>query len=263
MKAILLLIGVLAISIAPKAHGTTITLDGTNRYDNYLMHPESDLFHWVEKGFTYQDSTAYNDGSFMVYMHDDGPGATSTTFQSVHGLRFDARKALLGGYSKVYRTSPDPYPIYLGDYEDRWKATASWERHVKVAYDNIQWLGYRDGQVVAQATTLAERLDKYKFGKQFRNLDALVANLLVPEGAFPTGGGGPDTSDTLWCFDTWCGGILLSQLTLKTRGRAMGLATAASKDTATPAPVPVPPALALLASGLLVLGGLSLKKRTS
>lgn len=194
----------------------------------------------VNKGFSYQQSTAYA-GEDALYLHDDG-GLTRSVFRSVEGRRFDAVEADIYGYSNAYLTGSGPAPR-------DWDEQSDWLYDRKPVIDTFGWYGYRDGALVAQVEARIDKDDysfeRFLFGAGFSDLDALEARVLLPDSPaiyFPE----LDTPDTLWC-EYWCAGFQVDSLALRVA------------DTA-PSPVPLPPAGALL---LGALGAMAFMRRAT
>ncbi len=202
----------------------------------YTTH--GDFIH-LENGFSYQNSSAYQEGN-RIYLHDDG-GLLETVFQSVDGHRFDVIEADIRGHSRAYRTAATPFP----DTYD-WEEEAAWLYDSKLSFQNFGWFGYRKGKLVAAYTSTSDSLvfSLMKFSNAFRNLDYLVARVLLPQAEYVGAPwGDPLGPGSVWC-DDWCAGLQIDRLALRVRG----------PSTAVPLPAAVGPFL-------VALGGLGLYAR--
>lgn len=193
-----------------------------------------------EKGFTFDNSTAYNSGG-QVLLHDDG-GVISSTFKRDDGRRFSAHGASLGAYSLLYRAFAGAHPA--GDTSLEYQSNG---QLMHLAFiPTIKYLaeGFRNGKLVASITQIVTGpgsvAGTVNWGGIFQNLDQFRVSFLLPENRttyasqnWPGNGlSVPFGLGEFACYE-WCGEMTLDNLEVSM--------------------VPLPAAFPLLASGIFAL----------
>jgi hypothetical protein len=175
----------------------------------------------TENGYSFVNSSSYSAGGTLD-LHDDSGGLQSTSFARTAGGYFNALSVDMRGYQRLFVTGATP------------SAAPS-----KLAFNNYQWNGYRNGTLMASASGSlgGGSMVNYLFDQTFSGLSTLQLNLLAPgmrvsiaiSGLF-----GPSGPNQPYCQD-YCTWVSIDNLKLN----AVQLS-----------PVPLPAGFGLLASVL-------------
>lgn len=180
-----------------------------------------------EEGYTYQTTDCYTANT--INLHDDC-GITQSIIERVDGGRFDAVEVGMLGYFRQYSTGSEPI---TDECRDDYLCEESWAKAQQHFWDNFQWSGFRDGELVALFAGMVLGSDVFSFGDVFQDIDRLILEYVAPEESV-TIWSPPYEPTAYWC-DEWCGEIQVSYLVVSDRPIS---------------PVPLP------ATGIVLLSGL-------
>lgn len=174
-----------------------------------------------ESGYSFINSSSYSAGGTLD-LHDDSGGLQSTDFTRTAGGYFNALSVDMRGYQRLFMTGATPGAAPR-----------------KLAFNNYQWNGYRNGSLMASASGSLSggSLVNYLFDQTFSGLSSLQLNLLAPGMRFSIAISGlfaPSGPGRAYCQD-YCGSISIDNLALS----AVQIS-----------PVPLPAGFVLLASVL-------------
>ncbi len=235
------LIGLAIWLFAPQAMALTLTFGFDTPWIGADMQRE--------QGFTFDNSSAYNDGG-QILLHDDG-GVLSSTFTRDDGRRFSVNSASLGAYSLLYGAFSGAHPKGDTSLEYQFNGQLMHLDFVPTLYYSAE--GFRDGNMVASATQVVtgpgSTSGQTNWGNIFQGLDQFRISFLLPENrtryawqvwpgngmsALPYGPG--DFACLEWCGEMSVGNLQVSM-------------------------VPLPASFFLLASALIGLATIGLRRR--
>lgn len=159
-------------------------------------------------GYSFSSSSTYSTGG-NLYLHDDSGGQRSVTFAQVAGGLFDARSVDMSGIQRLFLSGPNRPPA---------NDPTNFGPSTPLGFNNFQWLGYRNGAVVASDTgsLTSGSMINYLFSAAFTGLQSLQLNFLAPGVSYTvaiSGIFGPSGPNQAYCQD-YCGSLTIDNLVL-------------------------------------------------
>ncbi len=237
------LLGLIFCLFAPQAMALTLNFGSDTQWIG------SDI--QTEQGFTFDNSSAYNNGSQLL-LHDDG-GVLSSTFKRDDGRRFSAHGASLSAYSLLYGAFAGAHPN--GDTSLEYQFNGQLMHLDFIPTLSYSAEGFRNGSLVASATQIVAGSGGVSglvdWGNLFQNLDQFRVSLLLPKNRttyalYDWPGNGivslPYGPGSFACTE-WCGELSFDNLQVSV--------------------VPLPATISLMATGLFALGAIGWRRRKS